>query len=286
MRHIFYYKLYCILSLCLLASFNSIAQVNENLPNNNIGIGTATALDNAKLTVKGNDGSRWQMLALDGKTDDWFMGSFGGGGFFISQNSFASSNTRLAIIDDKIGIGTNSPAYRLTVNTADENHFRLENGNEIGFMKLLDNGDLNMWVHGDDAMIFSRGNGAGLESMRISSVGSVGIGTTNPSHKLDVNGTIHAKEVLVDLNFPGPDYVFEEDYELTSLSEVDQYLKENKHLPEVPSAAEMEKEGVNMVEMDMLLLKKVEELTLHLIDLKNENNSQQKEIELLKSLLK
>ncbi len=123
---------------------------------------------------------------------------------------------------------------------------------------------------------------ANEKRLTIEYYGNVGIGITNPSHKLDVNGTIHAKEVLVDLNFPGPDYVFEEDYNLTSLSELDQYLKENKHLPEVPSAKEMEKEGVNMVEMDMLLLKKVEELTLHLINQQNEITALKNEIQQLK----
>lgn len=116
------------------------------------------------------------------------------------------------------------------------------------------------------------------ESMRIKSNGNVGIGTETPSNKLDVNGTIHAKEVVVDLNFPGPDYVFEEDYPLQDLNSLEEYLKENKHLPEVPSAAQMEKEGVNMVEMQMLLLKKVEELTLHIIKQQEEINQLKKSI--------
>jgi len=97
--------------------------------------------------------------------------------------------------------------------------------------------------------------------------GYVGIGTTNPDHKLTVKGTIHAEEVLVDLNVPGPDYVFEEDYSLQDLSSLEEYLKANKHLPEVPSASEMKEEGIKVGEMEMLLLKKVEELTLHIIKL-------------------
>ncbi|MEQ8245924.1 MAG: hypothetical protein RIB66_21095, partial [Fulvivirga sp.] len=85
-------------------------------------------------------------------------------------------------------------------------------------------------------------------------------------------------EVLVDLNFPGPDYVFEEDYPLSSLSEIESYIKANKHLPEVPSAAQMKEEGVNMVEMQMLLLKKVEELTLLLIEKDKEMGMQNEKI--------
>ena len=94
--------------------------------------------------------------------------------------------------------------------------------------------------------------------------GNLGIGTTNPSNRLEVNGTIRSKEVKVEAS-PWPDYVFEEDYDLRSLEETEAYIKENKHLPEIPSAKEMEVNGVELGEMNMLLLKKVEELTLYLI---------------------
>ena len=74
-----------------------------------------------------------------------------------------------------------------------------------------------------------------------------------------------AQEVKVDLSVPGPDYVFEETYNLPSLSDTENYIKQNKHLPEVPSACEMEENGINLSEMNMILLKKVEELTLYLL---------------------
>lgn len=96
--------------------------------------------------------------------------------------------------------------------------------------------------------------------------GNVGIGTLQPDAKLSVKGTIHAQEVKIDLNVPGPDYVFHENYPLMSLDETEKYIKENKHLPEVPSALQMEKEGVKVSEMQMKLLQKIEELTLHLIE--------------------
>ncbi|MEP3390177.1 MAG: hypothetical protein ABJO02_18430 [Reichenbachiella sp.] len=112
--------------------------------------------------------------------------------------------------------------------------------------------------------------------------GNVGIGTTTPDAKLTVKGDIHAERVKVDLNIPAPDYVFEADYDLRSLEETASYIQENKHLPEVPSAKELEASGIDLVEMNMLLLKKIEELTLHMIALKKDNESQQKEIENLK----
>jgi hypothetical protein len=96
--------------------------------------------------------------------------------------------------------------------------------------------------------------------------GNVGIGTTSPNQKLTVNGTIYGKEVKVDLNVPGPDYVFEKDYKLPSLEEIKLYIDRHKHLPEVPSAKDMEQNGINVSAMNMILLKKIEELTLHVIE--------------------
>ncbi len=100
--------------------------------------------------------------------------------------------------------------------------------------------------------------------------GKVGIGTSIPDAELTVKGEIHAEEVNIDLNVPGPDYVFLADYDLKTLEEVKNYIDTNGHLPNIPSAKEMEKNGINVVEMNMKLLEKVEELTLYIIELKDE----------------
>ncbi|MDR2963869.1 MAG: hypothetical protein LBU90_09615 [Bacteroidales bacterium] len=96
--------------------------------------------------------------------------------------------------------------------------------------------------------------------------GKVGIGYANPTVPLDVNGTIRAHEVKLCLT-QGCDYVFENNYNLMPLSELSAFVKINKHLPEVAPAAEMKNEGINVSEMNALLLKKIEELTLYIIDL-------------------
>jgi len=96
--------------------------------------------------------------------------------------------------------------------------------------------------------------------------GNVGIGTNDPgSYKLAVNGTIHSKAVVVDL-IEWPDFVFKRDYKLMPLSQVKSFIDQNMHLPDVPTATTIEKDGVNLGEMNKALLKKVEELTLYLIE--------------------
>lgn len=98
--------------------------------------------------------------------------------------------------------------------------------------------------------------------------GNIGINTENPgSFKLAVEGTIGCREAQVLTTNPFPDFVFESDYNLRSLPEIEAFIKENKHLPEIPSAAEVEEAGgFKLGEMNLKLLQKVEELTLYLID--------------------
>lgn len=98
--------------------------------------------------------------------------------------------------------------------------------------------------------------------------GNIGINTEDPgSFQLAVEGTIGCREAQVLSTSPFPDFVFESDYNLRSLQEVEQYIKQNKHLPEIPSAAEVEEAGgFKLGEMNLKLLQKVEELTLYLID--------------------
>lgn len=116
--------------------------------------------------------------------------------------------------------------------------------------------------------------------MVMTNSGNIGIGTLTPkSYKLAVEGTIGARRIKVTQQANWADFVFHPSYKLPSLQEVESFITKNGHLPEIPTAAEVKENGVDVGEMNKLLLQKVEELTLYLIQ-------QQKEIEALKRRIK
>jgi len=111
-------------------------------------------------------------------------------------------------------------------------------------------------------------------------MGNVGIGTLNPDQMLTVNGQVHATSIVVTSTVPA-DYVFNADYYLRPLADVKTYVDKNHHLPEVPAAADFKKDGQNLGEMNMLLLRKVEELTLYMIEKDKQVKALQQQNEVL-----
>ncbi|MXV50408.1 hypothetical protein GS399_05435 [Pedobacter sp. HMF7647] len=102
---------------------------------------------------------------------------------------------------------------------------------------------------------------------QLSLLGRLNLGTESPfqDYLLNVKGKIHAQAIKVELeNFP--DYVFDDNYPRVNLVELEDYIRKNKHLPEIPSAAQVEKDGIDLGKLNMGLLKKIEELTLLLIE--------------------
>ncbi|URM37606.1 hypothetical protein [Flavobacterium anhuiense] len=130
------------------------------------------------------------------------------------------------------------------------------------------------------------------DRMVITLDGNVGVGTVNPAYKLDVCGTIRAKEIKVDL-LGGCDFVFEDDYKLMDLNKLEEFVTQNKHLPEIAPAKEMIANGLEMKEFQMKLLQKIEELTLYTIEqnkkLERQNKKsekQEQELKMLKAKIK
>jgi hypothetical protein len=260
----------------------------------NVGINTATP--GYKLDVNGTINA--SSILINGTP-------FAGGG---SQWATSGSNIYYSTAGN-VGIGTPTPTGKLDVRGGTT---RIINYG-TGYNLISGNADPGIndsyFYHLTSTnyhILGSNKNGSGLmrklgfaigggdtESdvkMMIDPSGNVGIGNTNPDAKLTVTGQVHAQEVKVTVNAPGPDYVFEKDYALPSLDQVKTYIEENKHLPEVPSAKEMEKNGVQLGEMNMLLLKKIEELTLYVIEqnktIKEMKMEHAQELEKLKDKLK
>jgi hypothetical protein len=187
--------------------------------------------------------------------------------------------------DGKVGIGTRNPlttlylqndnkTYSSTLtlkNTTNDIAARagltMENdaGHQTYFYKQASgNYDAN-----DNILYSAEGNTriytGGEERFRIAVNGNIGIGTSSPADKLSVNGNIRAKEIKVETS-NWPDYVFHNDYDLRSLTALKAYIELHHHLPEMPSEKEIIKEGLDLGKINNLLLRKVEELTLYLIE--------------------
>lgn len=116
--------------------------------------------------------------------------------------------------------------------------------------------------------------------------GSVGIGTGTPTgaYKLMVNGSIRAKELVVETNWS--DFVFEPGYKLPTLDEVETHIAEHGHLPGVPSAVSIQENGLPVAATQALLMQKVEELTLYMLEMKRENETLRGELDSLRNSLK
>jgi hypothetical protein len=220
---------------------------------------------------------------------------FGGHAFLVfADNDITGANESLSFSPlmsvktaGEVGIGTMSSDAKLQI--INENQ---DSGGNTLILGPINQSNLRLGYHQDYSWVQSHGG----KPLVLNEFGNnVAIGTTSPSpgYKLTVKGGIHAEEVKVDLNVPGPDYVFESDYPLSSLEDTKAYIEQNKHLPGIPSSDEMQQNGVNLLEMNMKLLEKVEELTLYVIEQNRrietmilENSKQQMEIDNLKSAKK
>lgn len=204
-----------------------------------------------------------------------------------------------------VGVGKDNPSSTLEVYKASNPSFRISNSQggwgQIGvascnacFAPVAKTGDVVFRSQGNGDLLlgvpYGTASGKAIKfivtntvAMTIFDNERVGIGTTNipAAYKLAVaDGIITEKvKVAVESSSQWADFVFDEDYQLQDLEEVEAFIQENKHLPNVPSADQVVEEGVNLGEMDATLLRKVEELTLYVIELKKENRELAKKVE-------
>lgn len=188
-----------------------------------------------------------------------------------------TNSTGIIYRTGSVGIGTSTPTAPIEV----IGDVRASGKYIITNVGAFDNENGNVKVWANSNLVLSS-NGGYSTHFFINTNGNIGIGTVNPDFKLTVNGNIKCEEMLVVVDVPA-DYVFDLDYKLMPLSEVGKYIKENKHLPNVPSAEEIKQNGWQVGEMNNKLLEKVEELTLYLLQLKDENEALKARVEALES---
>lgn len=220
--------------------------------------------------------------------------------FLFGQNIFPATGN--------VGIGTSAPAYNLDMSSGANTTLKIGSSVSTGYSDLIFKGSLNSWkiskspsgtggpsatgilaftcntgLYGGDRPVMTlRLNGGYAPQVLI--YGQGGASFLGGNTLLGVDGKIGAREVVVTLANPFPDYVFKPGYKLLSLSETEKYIAVNSRLPEMPSAEQVEKDGLEVAKTTALLVQKIEELTLYMIEMNKKIKKIENENEKLKKI--
>lgn len=198
----------------------------------------------------------------------------------------SSDYGNIEVTSSGLGLGYNTSGYHMLINTSGNVNFA--NQVEMNFNKwfgfgtraegynrlLFHHTGTHGYIDYKDNLHF-RADKNWISALTLYGDGSVGVGfgTTytagqylTQGYKFAVNGKILCEGVKCITDVPNSDFVFESDYKLMDLHKVEKFVKENKHLPEVPSSEDFKQNGYNMGEFDDIMLRKVEQLTLYIIE--------------------
>jgi hypothetical protein len=254
---------------------NELIERVSILDNGRVGIGITNPVN--QLEVNGRVLIRYYAGASAGiwynKTDNTagpFVGNYNDSIFGIFNNDGGSWQFYFDHKNARLGMNLANPKVALSFPAATGKKISLYPGT---------NGDVGFDVWGNELRIHSDYSGADItfgydtypntfvERMRVKGSGAVCIGTTDVAagYLLNVGGKAIAEEMRVQLRAAWPDYVFDEDYQLPQLQDVASFIAENKHLPGIPKASEIQKGGILLGEMQTKMMEKIEQLTLYII---------------------
>lgn len=255
---------------------------NWSSPSALVGI-KANDVDNA-FRIIGSDFATDFIVDEDGKVGVHMDPTFLSATFSVDGDGYFSDN---------LGVGVSNSTSPLAVSGTDEvvtimgtnPYLQLKNaGDNIGYIRA-NSDDLLVATNAENELgnLILRTNG--VDRMYIDPSGNIVMGSTGvsakPGYKLSVDGKVVVEELFVQLS-PWPDYVFTDDYKLRPLVEVEAFINEHNHLPGVPDAQTIESQGLPVGEMQKVLMEKIEELTLYVIDLQKQNQHLQEQLDCLK----